>query len=995
MKLRAAILAVLTVVLLAILSFHRPTSDLTQVRPADALAPSLPEITRPSPADSNLTLAVVRERALRPYRLRPDARFMLAIREVRRLTGVPDSIVTSQFTGGRWTVRCGSQEVGSLSELPEFEELLEVLTDWARHHAWQRGWSEAGGPQRRDLQWALDRLDAEGALREADRAWAKGARDAVLFRYAARAYGLWSLATPDRVGTTDPIGARGLACLALARALGAEEPMREACVLAEALGYAAWAREHARALPAQDPVRMYVRREDGELRAAAESATTLEAPLFHLMRLAQSGEYEEWARILESRFAKVPPSTLAFVQATGLWMRRFEAHLPVAHGVLDALTAMSQRRPVSRAAPPLGTRVAELERWLTARTTGPEAVMVDPELVTAHVRSLIYSALDQIGQHAMESRASVVDTRGFEIAIKPPVPQGPAAEFHRWYSNLADAKVGRMDVVALTRDFELQAFGAPLVLRSYEALRATMPLNDPNLRGAVHRLVRRLDSRPEQRAELALIVERDLCALNLAERLGRSAAAARGPSDPRLLAWCARFDGDMDELHHLLAMPRIDDGHRRSVLQLVASLEEAPDTLVQAVFERELQGESMPWAIVDAYATWLEDKKRYAGSRAVVERWRTQAREDSGWSFEHIFARTRIARMLQFEGRPEDALEVLGDLHRTHQFGAMQRTALVYQDLNRPHQAVALAWAAHRRYPHLPGGRILLAEIFWRQGRYAQAARILRDPLFPITGTDWALLIAPRYVEIFRNRPREAIQAAQALVLTGFRDGATIGAIAAKFAEERSYSLAFEIQSRVKTTGVARLQSIALAYGHLKHARGEAEAIRWVSGQVKGPDLSRFRLFVHEEGHHELLWALPTEDVPGPDRDYVLLLRAAACLVFGPSHPSHAETVREVSAARGSYYVEIARHLLGERDETAMLRMARSMKLKAEIYYFLGFKAQHEGRVRDAGDWYQMSVATGAITNAEPRWALRQLSRWAERGRRLENAPRPSNRGAA
>ena len=169
--------------------------------------------------------------------------------------GIP--ALSIRFAAGRWTLRCGSQEVGSLAEQPDLPEMLDVLTEWARAQAWARGWSDNGGPERAELRRALDRLDAPAALREADRAWTAGSRDAALFRDAAHACALLALETPEWDGRSDLIAARGLATLAYARALGSEDPRREACMLAAAMGYSAAARRWARSLAANDPLRLY------------------------------------------------------------------------------------------------------------------------------------------------------------------------------------------------------------------------------------------------------------------------------------------------------------------------------------------------------------------------------------------------------------------------------------------------------------------------------------------------------------------------------------------------------------------------------------------------------------------------------------------------------------------------------------------------------------------------------------------------------------------
>src|SRR5262245_4114629 len=172
MKLRVAILVVIVATAAAVLMRHGQRQSQTgesQLTSAAVPTEGVDEITS-LPVESGLDLSALREQVLAPYRLRPDRRLTLAVAEIRHLAGVPDSAVTLQFASGQWTVRCGSQEVGKISELSDFPEMLELLTEWARAQAWARSWSDNAGPDRPDLIRALDRLDAPAALREADRA---------------------------------------------------------------------------------------------------------------------------------------------------------------------------------------------------------------------------------------------------------------------------------------------------------------------------------------------------------------------------------------------------------------------------------------------------------------------------------------------------------------------------------------------------------------------------------------------------------------------------------------------------------------------------------------------------------------------------------------------------------------------------------------------------------------------------------------------------------
>jgi len=107
-------------------------------------------------------------------------------------------------------------------------------------------------------------------------------------------------------------------------------------------------------------------------------------------------------------------------------------------------------------------------------------------------------------------------------------------------------------------------------------------------------------------------------------------------------------------------------------------------------------------------------------------------------------------------------------------------------------------------------------------------------------------------------------------------------------------------------------------------------------------------------------------------------------MVTGPSHRRYAETVNYVGRARGSHHLEVARYLLGLREESEILAATQTLRQRSEIYYFAGLKAEQRGKLRDAADWYFMSVESDTGNNIESRWALRRLRNWTDRAQ-----PRP------
>ena len=374
----------------------------------------------------------------------------------------------------------------------------------------------------------------------------------------------------------------------------------------------------------------------------------------------------------------------------------------------------------------LGARVASFERANDQREE-PAGVLLDPALARAQRRSVAYSALDRMADCYMESLASLSLTRWFALGPEQAKRDRSGARLPariRAPGPGDERPSGCGARCTPTWIPRRAAHFLPWRVRGAAHARLRPPILP--LRGAVQSIARRLDTRPEHRIIAGDLAERELEALNLAERWYCSAAAAEGAANPALLANCARFAGDVDSLRALATRPGTDPWWRSAMLNAMADDAEAPDSTVQRLFEKAMGAPPEPWPVVDEYADWLERKGHIADARALLERWLAEARPESASVLEYDATRTRVARLYQLEGRPEDGLRVLGDLADGQQLGAMQRTALLLQDLGRSDPALAMAWAAHRRYPHLLAGRMVLVELFWRQGRYGQAAGILR-----------------------------------------------------------------------------------------------------------------------------------------------------------------------------------------------------------------------------------------------------------------------------
>ena len=60
------------------------------------------------------------------------------------------------------------------------------------------------------------------------------------------------------------------------------------------------------------------------------------------------------------------------------------------------------------------------------------------------------------------------------------------------------------------------------------------------------------------------------------------------------------------------------------------------------------------------------------------------------------------------------------------------------------------------------------------------------------------------------------------------------------------------------------------------------------------------------------------------------------------------------------------------------------------VDYFIGFKAEQEGRISDAADWYWLSHTIGQNGDGEAHWSRQQLATWNSASKslaRLANRP--------
>jgi len=288
--------------------------------------------------------------------------------------------------------------------------------------------------------------------------------------------------------------------------------------------------------------------------------------------------------------------------------------------------------------------------------------------------------------------------------------------------------------------------------------------------------------------------------------------------------------------------------------------------------------------------------------------------------------------------------------------------------------------------------RTLLAAFLWRQGRHKDAATLFESSPYRISESDWQVL-GKAFAEAFRDRPiKEALAAFSALRDVGIHPRMLVE-MAKPVAQNGQHELAFKMVSPLGATGtLAGIMLLTEAYDYLKAWQGKEKALEWLRTAVP-PDMPLALDAVAMaaggvagtgEKRYELLWAFIPLKPQHFGADFIWLLRAAVAARLGLSTDPHRDELLKYFGrpAVGPYH-QIGRYLLGMISEAEVLSLATDGKKRCEVAYYLGVRAQAEGRYEDASDWYRVSIETGLNNNGEYVWAFETLAIWNGKGKSL------------
>lgn len=964
---------------------------------------SLVVVVRRPPFQIELSPSEAKQALAEDYQVMPDRRFLLALSSVRALVRgkSPKEKVELRFSGGRWRISMRDAEIGSLSEFPSFQEMYNLLSNFARSECEKQSFKLTGHSSPQMFEEALKAFSpsqlTEAAAR-GDSLWLAGNRSPEILYGVARASCLLSCQTVDLLAVADGLTGRALSLVALTDATNSGDTLRWRCMLAENMGYISSAEEMARLLNPGDVFAAFMKDDFNRLRALSAVPRNHEAAYLYLRRICQKRDRKAWREWIEkiypiNRSLTLPALRATSEMATNDWMmqigfalaRSSTSELESAPElesytlkVSDFEWATPFRRYEEGAEWMLNNILAEFESGLKKREGvlygaadgGGSPLLFGSDNLENFYRSYFYSAVYTLSRCYFNLPSAKTFCTTFADSLKVTEPH-QALQLEKWLNDRISVSEREKSYKDLESDLSSFTFlGAPAHLALFEDIGASFQSGEVHaLIPAAHVLFDRVDGRPALRTSLSRLAEFSLMDVALSHKLTQAIIAempSRSLSDR-----ISRAIGlnDTAEATRLLQDTNLSARERAGLLSVLKLLKAIDTAKLLSELQNVAALSGNQWWAVELYTDNLMQAGRYRASADVLESWLKEMRGSP--SLDEIPALVQLARAYTAEGKLERAWDVLSQPHikttgRLELLLARSRICLARKDTVK-----ALDWATNAQmlYPDDVSALATRAEMLWRMNRYGDAAELIATKREQLTRRSWSFAVGNSFVQALGHDWTRATLAIGALRDVGIDAPRDLGQIAHAYYMDEMPDMAFNVLAKVRAPTNLWADYYCCAYRYLKAWKGKDAALVWIEKEVPADRQAALAPYAFISGQYELLWRVKS----GGDGE-MPVLQAAAYLMEDKPDPLHLKAVRLASPKSApSLDSKLVGYLVD--DEQSLLSEKMERKDLGRALFFIGWKELATGSnfIESLG-WYRTAVEFGSPEIEEYGWTTTWLS---------------------
>lgn len=283
-------------------------------------------------------------------------------------------------------------------------------------------------------------------------------------------------------------------------------------------------------------------------------------------------------------------------------------------------------------------------------------------------------------------------------------------------------------------------------------------------------------------------------------------------------------------------------------------------------------------------------------------------------------------------------------------------------------KSAAESWARETAKAYPNQGPAVAASLYWRNGRYREAAEVLKRFETELSREAWATHIAYAFLDALPTEPQRA-KAAQELIAAGLGDQHHLGSIIPVAHLTGKPDAAFQLMCMVQTNDRAN-QTIA-CYADLKQWKGDKEANEWLIPRLQFIPPALLAPMGFTYGCPELLWMKSASS----QDDLIWVLRAAF-KAFSPISADQERELKKHFEQSSSLSDRTGRMLLGTDSDSSYSKMPVQLAEVSPAAFFLAWHKFTGGVSLDEGStWlrlcWELSNPNGG--RMEGQWARQWL----------------------
>jgi len=918
------------------------------------------------------------------YRLQPDREFLQAIADVYQfLSGKTVQRAEAIFENGHWTVTCAGQNVGTLSEIPDFDELHKLLVNWTDRTAQSCKFQLK--PSKTE-NWSLKPLskfapvDLFASLRECDKQWQNGERTQEVMKQAADALVLLSYQQLDLMQVSDRLTSHTLSVMALSEVLCGQSSIRNQCLMADAMDDRTFAKALSLKLPEKDPLRLYLtdRTDDLKKLVAGNPSNVLSAYLLAKL-LSRQGNKRAWTDYVAKQFSTNPAMTLSLIKTYQVMadgrslislgnlimsetLEEIEDDRKPVHALTTDQLQWSDQLSKASLDWMMSDLLTEFETSIDkSKLSEPkqtEQSLYSGDMLESYYFGTFCSAVYLMAEAFFAMPFQRVVCEDFAKSLHAQ-KKGPTQELEAWVKDRIGTRTQHVSYSKLQDDMlSSQELGAPALLSVVDDLGDYNLFDDPaRLIQLCRKFFTKLDGRISNRVAIAQFAQNTLLYEKLAHKLTQS-AEHDGLAVNLTTDFYVRHVEDgrfINSFVSELSSAKISDERRLKILEYLqwqCFFNTGVDSKLHRRLEKEyatmVAKQPHNWQYMKQYAAFLMQFKEFDAWVENMKRWIANQPKDNANDKD---SRLSLAQACYRASQYSEGLKALKKFDEDDDPDCVMLKAQLLNGMGRREEAAEWVKETLHQYPTRSELLVPAAEICWRNGEYEKAATILTSRY--VTGADWEVF-SSIFVRVFGDSPDKAVDAVQAMKVQGLAPH--VSTLSAKAFFLNKPQLAFKIESDGLDKENASGSRLVNSYLYLKHWQGKQEAMEWLKKQVPEKRRNFVAPFAFDRFQYDLLWDFIPETPLGND-EFVWVLRAAAAVKDKELSSANREILKKHFSEGTNLYSDVGRYLLGLPRSDAIFSRQLDARDICEAAFYVGWKGFREGGdYYDDSSWLRLSV---------------------------------------